>query len=1187
MKSFKFLLRKQSTLGRVSVLLFILLLSVGVTAEAKTKESNDPNHQGWQLKKRVVTPVTWKKRQAKCPQCQTIVGQYNAAMEQLFDVRYRLESLNAEHDAERKALLDRMKYYFDKRNKPENQIAESEEDQTVKTGLAPLRINAADARLIALMNDQQDQLSQAYRNLKKSLNNSILAIEKQVRYLQWAMAECEREFCKVKGKPKDKKIKVGGENVKGNFHPDIKTIFKENSSFWPGEYKTHCRKCLSIVKEINQVPGWLIRAHFDAERTGLALRNYDNNESYEFARQHISNRALKGRESIAKIHRQNLAKIEKLIEKYRELIKELSECERQYCPKVGLYAPEPMYQCAASNEVEPITVGANNDVGSSANFKEKAAKKAKGLALGALAKVTGLGGGGGGNTDPGTVKDPVKKKYKTKVTEKKPKRTIRVGGRAGDDGLIISSDIDKWPGKGTFHTIYLQNPRGWKIMPIGYYLYEIWRNWKLNVSWTQKTYHDGVLVDTQTGGWTETWSEKIGEGKETIYGEVPQAPIWEQLGFNTATSGVKSLGSLFPVSAEMLATEKLSLVVHVSNPKEDPVTTKPYVFDVALGDKGWLELTPAETTVANVEEPCEAYTVAGYNPDPVETVKSLVDDPTSEVGAAYINSIDELAEELYLLSLYGGGTDVISAGYGQALGNHLGLTEETQPTADVLSYPELKNEVLSSAFAEMMIPPFEPGGFELIHIGDVGNSEFVGSEADVPNASNPYGTTRAPNINDLFTTTDAKPASNELSDEQKARLEDMQGLMNRLLEDTTTQSSDAKPATNELSDEQKARLEDMQGLMNRLLEDTTTQSSDAKPATNELSDEQKARLEDMQGLMNRLLEDNTNQSSDAKPATNELSDAQKARLQDMQGLMNRLLEDNTNQSSDAKPATNELSDAQKARLQDMHGLMSRLSENDTNQSVEISNSSSKKSNAQTVFDEYTDMDHWDFILPQILNWYYQDTKEYYLNDLLTADNARDRVQTANIISEKLIHDLIDYLDIPAFENNLTSSDKLELEKYLREYLRNYDFLKTYLDPNAKEEELTAARCDIYHEIAIRYYLTIKFQAYRLDQVFDEVIKNREKAGQLAESASLAQLEASAIKTELEELKATTKKQTKKTKKQQADLEQELIDKQNKAEELKNKSAEHKKKADEFWYKLPEDKRMLLGDHVRCKKEKTG
>ena len=42
----------------------------------------------------------------------------------------------------------------------------------------------------------------------------------------------------------------------------------------------------------------------------------------------------------------------------------------------------------------------------------------------------------------------------------------------------------------------------------------------------------------------------IVKGEETIYAEVP---IWQQLGFNTAVSGAKSMGVLFPITPEMLA----------------------------------------------------------------------------------------------------------------------------------------------------------------------------------------------------------------------------------------------------------------------------------------------------------------------------------------------------------------------------------------------------------------------------------------------------------------------------------------------------------------------------------------------------------------------------------------------------------------------------------------------------------
>ena len=108
---------------------------------------------------------------------------------------------------------------------------------------------------------------------------------------------------------------------------------------------------------------------------------------------------------------------------FQSLVKKLSECERQFCSAPG-DDPSAISTCPMPAAHEAISVGPNNDVGSSANFKEKAKKKAAGLATKAITGLLGIGGGGGGGKSegPATYKDPVKNKQKIKV------RTIFVPG---------------------------------------------------------------------------------------------------------------------------------------------------------------------------------------------------------------------------------------------------------------------------------------------------------------------------------------------------------------------------------------------------------------------------------------------------------------------------------------------------------------------------------------------------------------------------------------------------------------------------------------------------------------------------------------------------------------------------------------------------------------------------------------
>jgi len=300
--------------------------------------------------------------------------------------------------------------------------------------------------------------------------------------------------------------------------------------------------------------------------------------------------------------------------------------------------------CNSPAAHEAITVGANNEVGSRANFKEKAKKKLTGAAIGAVGKLIGLGGGGGKSEGPPTYKDPVKKKQKTQVRDRKAKRNFLAGGIITPAGLLVSNNIKKSPGKGTFQTIYLQNPSGWRLMPIGLYMYEIWQDWKLSVSWTRDTYVNGEHVKHEEGGWSEQWSVLTKRGEETIYGEVPEVPIWEQLGFNTAVSGARSLGALFPVSAQMLANGRWNLVVHVTDPKKDPVVTVPYIFELRLDEKGRVTTMPTDTTIANNKIDCDkAKAIAAT---PAASVIAQPDDDQSNTDQRPIQLLKQVVQTL-------------------------------------------------------------------------------------------------------------------------------------------------------------------------------------------------------------------------------------------------------------------------------------------------------------------------------------------------------------------------------------------------------------------------------------------------------------------------------------------------------------------------------------------------------------
>lgn len=239
---------------------------------------------------------------------------------------------------------------------------------------------------------------------------------------------------------------------------------------------------------------------------------------------------------------------------------------------------------------QPIEVGPNNKVGSGAYQSEKI----KGVVIG---KLRGLLGGGGGSksSGPKTRKDRIKKRNKTGHENAASDTAIRAGAHFRKGEFTVSAELLKSPDNGTFQTIYLQDAEGRRLMPSGYDLYKLYRNWSLTVSWTKDTYVDGQQVAHEAGGWQESWTEDMGEVANPQDGSTPESSAWHQLGFSNASHGARSIGARFALDEEALMAAPINVVVHISRPGEDPVMTTPFLFEAA-----WEE---GAVTLSSVEAP--------------------------------------------------------------------------------------------------------------------------------------------------------------------------------------------------------------------------------------------------------------------------------------------------------------------------------------------------------------------------------------------------------------------------------------------------------------------------------------------------------------------------------------------------------------------------------------------------------
>lgn len=327
-------------------------------------------------------------------------------------------------------------------------------------------------------------------------------------------------------------------------------------------------------------------------------------------------------------------------EKQAEVMRELLECERTGCKprtETGAAAPDggdgvedgkkddknvvpgakseaasgksgksgkPLKGGACKKPVEApaIAIGPNSKYGTGAQTRKKVTETVGGALMGGLMKGMGGGGGGGGMgmvpgpmgggkgaaKGPKTVKDPVGKKLKLKMPKTANGTGMSLGGAFTDKGLVISSTIDEAKGSGTFHAVYLEDCNKQRLMPMEYFIYELWRDWKLTVWWTHDRWVNGQHVLHEAGETQETGRQTT--GPFFFYKKGNEAKgIWNMMGFDNATNGIKSLGTAFNVTKDDLAKGPLNLVVHTTLPAGETVMTDPQVYEVSLDAKGNIQ----------------------------------------------------------------------------------------------------------------------------------------------------------------------------------------------------------------------------------------------------------------------------------------------------------------------------------------------------------------------------------------------------------------------------------------------------------------------------------------------------------------------------------------------------------------------------------------------------------------------
>lgn len=230
-------------------------------------------------------------------------------------------------------------------------------------------------------------------------------------------------------------------------------------------------------------------------------------------------------------------------------------------------------------EKQPISVGPNNRVGSSARTRQRATN----AVLGAVSGLIG-GGGGGGSQGPDLVRCRLGERESTVFSDPATGVALRVAARRTGAGVEIYAGVERSPDSGTFQTAFLENGDGAAQAPRDVGVCGLWGEWSLSVSWTRTTYQDGAMVSRQSGGWERSGQFAMPGVLSTA--ERPDG-LWRRLGFSNASHGARQIALRYAVTPADLAAGPLQVVIHVSRPSTDPVTTVPFVLLMSENPHGF------------------------------------------------------------------------------------------------------------------------------------------------------------------------------------------------------------------------------------------------------------------------------------------------------------------------------------------------------------------------------------------------------------------------------------------------------------------------------------------------------------------------------------------------------------------------------------------------------------------------
>lgn len=247
--------------------------------------------------------------------------------------------------------------------------------------------------------------------------------------------------------------------------------------------------------------------------------------------------------------------------------------------------------------------------------QNQVAKKAKAAAFGAFSKLLGFGGANAGDSGggrPRTDKNPLRRATPQQFHDQVSDTDLSLVGKVSDEGLLLNTRIDDAPDKSTFHQVYVEDRQCRRYFPDRYLNYKMWLEWSLSVSWTRtrtsKQYQNDELVSeqssTKSGGYFKTGTIDLDQGRfnlaqlqgldayqQQLLEQLPP-PIWQQMGFSSPESGVRSLGSQFNnITPAQLAAGDSIAVVHVTRVVDGRYVTRGLPFKMEPGADGLVKFT--------------------------------------------------------------------------------------------------------------------------------------------------------------------------------------------------------------------------------------------------------------------------------------------------------------------------------------------------------------------------------------------------------------------------------------------------------------------------------------------------------------------------------------------------------------------------------------------------------------------